>query len=217
MRRQESGFRIQDSGCCCTFGAALQSPARGADKKPLSVSHPKSAIRDPRSCQRGFSIITAIFLLVVLTALGAMSVTFFTAQQQSSAINVLGSRAYQAARAGIEWGTFQITQSQVVGTSFATACQGGTSVVPVTPSTQLSLTGTPLSSFGLADSCYATQYAEGAISSVWVYTLTATASGVNGATAGSTDYVQRVIQATIASAVGAGDTAAGVIYQRESY
>lgn len=166
---------------------------------------------------RGFSLISAIFLLVVLAALGAMMVTFFAAQQQSSAIDALGSRAYQAARAGIEWGAFQINQSQVVGTSFATACQGGTSSVPATPATQPTLAGTPLAQFSLADSCYATSYTEGTNPSVWIYTVTATASGINGAVPGSSDYVQRVMQATIASAVGVGDTASGVIYQRESY
>jgi MSHA biogenesis protein MshP len=160
--------------------------------------------------QRGFSIITAIFLLVVLASLGALMTTFFTAQQQSSALDVVGSRAYQAARAGIEWGAFQITQSGVVNSPgvFATACQSGTSSVPVTPSsTQPTLAGTPLSSFSLADSCYATSNVEG---SPWVYTITATASGVNGATPGSTDYVERVMQASI-------DGASGIVYQRESY
>jgi MSHA biogenesis protein MshP len=167
--------------------------------------------------QRGFSLVTAIFLVVVLTVLGAMMVTFFAAQQQSSAIDTLGSRAYQAARAGIEWGAFQITQSGVVSPqyAFATACQGGTSSVPVTPSTQPTLAGTPLSAFNLVDSCYATTYTEGASSAV-IYTITATVSGINGATPGSTDYVQRVMQETIASAVSS-DPASGIIYQRESY
>lgn len=170
------------------------------------------------SSERGFSLITAIFLLVVLAGLGAMMVTFFAAQQQSSTTDTLGSRAYQAARTGMEWGAFQITQSGVVSPPFvfATACQGGTSVVPVTPSTQPTLAGTPLSAFTLIDSCYATGYTEGTSSAV-VYTITSTTSGVNGAQPGSADYVQRVVQASVASAVAAGDPASGVIYQRESY
>mgnify|MGYP003385141528 CR=1 FL=1 len=164
--------------------------------------------------QRGFSLITAIFLLVVVAGLGAMMTTFFTLQQQSSSLDVLGSRAYQAARAGLEWGAFQITQSQVVSPPglFATACQGGTSSVPVTPSTQPALAGTPLSPFSLVVSCGATSHVEGT-DSLWVYSLTATASGVNGATPGSTDYVERVMQATITS----GDATSGIIYQRENY
>lgn len=60
------------------------------------------------SAQRGFSLISAIFLLVVIAALGTFAVTLSTTQQQSAALDVLGSRAYQAARAGIEWGAYQI-------------------------------------------------------------------------------------------------------------
>ena len=59
----------------------------------------------PRSA--GFGLVTAIFLLVVLAALGVAMVTVFTAQQQSSSLDVQGARAYQAARAGLEWGVFQ--------------------------------------------------------------------------------------------------------------
>lgn len=142
--------------------------------------------------------------------------TFFAAQQQSSATIALSSRAYQAARAGIEWGVFQVTQSQVAGGAFATACQGGTSSVPATPALQPTLTGTALSSFSLADSCYATTYTEGTGSAV-IYTITATASGVNGAVPGGVDYMQRVVQATVASAVSLGDAASGVIYAHEAY
>ena len=57
---------------------------------------------------RGFSLVSAIFLLVVIAALGTFAVTLSTTQQQSAALDVLGSRAYQAARAGVEWGAYQI-------------------------------------------------------------------------------------------------------------
>jgi MSHA biogenesis protein MshP len=194
----------------------LDSRLRGNDEAVVIPAQAGIQFQPIKTLQRGFSLITAIFLLVVIAALGAMMVTFFAAQQQSSAIDLLGSRAYQTARAGMEWGAFQITQSQVAGPSFATACQGGTSSVPTYPSAQPTLTGTPLSQYSLADSCFATQYMEGT-NSFWVYTITATSSGVNGATPGSTDYVRRAIQATIASAVSVGDTASGIIYQHERY
>jgi len=142
--------------------------------------------------QRGFSLITSIFLLVVVASLGALMMTFFTAQQQSSAIDSLGSRAYQAARLGIEWGAFQITQSGVVSPAgFAGGCQnpgGTTSSVPVT--------GTPLSLFTVGVSCSATSSVEGT-TETWVYNMTAIASGVDGATPGSADYVEREIQAGV--------------------
>ncbi len=60
---------------------------------------------------RGFSLISAIFLLVVIAALGTFAVTLSTTQQQSAALDVQGARAYQAARAGIEWGAYQVLQN----------------------------------------------------------------------------------------------------------
>jgi MSHA biogenesis protein MshP len=69
----------------------------------------------------GVGLVTAIFLLVVLAGLGVAIVTLFTAQQQSSALDVQGARAYQAARAGAEWGLFQQMRknSCLPSTSFA--------------------------------------------------------------------------------------------------
>lgn len=56
---------------------------------------------------RGFAIITAIFLLVVLAALGVGMLVFSKSQQTTSGYDVQGSRAYQAARAGIEWALYR--------------------------------------------------------------------------------------------------------------
>lgn len=58
--------------------------------------------------QRGVTIVSAIFILVVLAALGAFIVTVSTSQQIGSALDVQGSRAFQAARSGIEWGVYQV-------------------------------------------------------------------------------------------------------------
>lgn len=57
--------------------------------------------------QRGFSLVSAIFLLIVLAGLGAAIVNISTTQHTSSALDVQGTRAYQAARAGIEWGLYR--------------------------------------------------------------------------------------------------------------
>jgi MSHA biogenesis protein MshP len=54
--------------------------------------------------QRGFAAIAAIFLVVVLAALGGFMLTFSNTQQITSAQDIQGSRAYWAARAGLEWG-----------------------------------------------------------------------------------------------------------------
>ena len=47
---------------------------------------------------KGFSIISAIFIVVVLAALGAAILTVSTSQQLGAAVDLSGSRAYFAAR-----------------------------------------------------------------------------------------------------------------------
>ncbi len=58
--------------------------------------------------QAGFALPSAIFLIVVLAALGAIVVTVAGLQHTSSARDVMGSKALQAARAGIEWGAYKV-------------------------------------------------------------------------------------------------------------
>lgn len=58
--------------------------------------------------QRGFTLVSAIFLLVVIAGLGAALVTVSTGQQRAMTLDVQSSRVYQAARSGIEWGVHQV-------------------------------------------------------------------------------------------------------------
>src|SRR5450756_976018 len=106
--------------------------------------------------QRGFSLISAIFLLVVIAALGTFAVTLSTTQQQSAALDVLGSRAYQASRAGIEWGAYQ-------------ALQGGGACAANTNWSAGTLAGT-LSGFAVTVQCSAASSVEAA-TTLWVYQL----------------------------------------------
>lgn len=140
--------------------------------------------------QRGFSLMSAIFLLVVISALGLFAVTVSTSQQQNAANDVLGSRAYQAAKAGLEWSAFQITQSAIAGTAFITACQNGTALPqPTMPA------NTQLSAFNLSVSCTATAPITEGINSLRVYQLTSIArSGVLA----SPYYVERQVSMALA-------------------
>jgi MSHA biogenesis protein MshP len=67
--------------------------------------------------QAGVGLVTAIFLLVVIAGLAAAMVTVFTAQQAGSQLDQQGTRAYQAARAGIEWGLFRARQANSCASS----------------------------------------------------------------------------------------------------
>lgn len=139
-----------------------------------------------RKLQYGFSLVSAIFLLVVIAALGVFSVTLFTAQQQSAALDVMGARAYQAARAGIEWGAYQVLPAS--GATFAANCRAGgaSQVISPLPNT--------LAGFNVNVECVSTAHSE-ASATMTVYQLTSTATRGTPATS---DYVERQIQATIA-------------------
>ena len=122
--------------------------------------------------QAGFAIVSAIFLLVALAALGAFMVTFSNTQHLTSAQDVQGSRAYWAAKGGIQW---------VAGAIIATnACPSGQ------PGN--------LAGFAVAVTCTRNSYTEG-ITVRNIYWVTARAS--TGGAVGSTAYVERQVQAFI--------------------
>ncbi|HTN67697.1 MAG TPA: hypothetical protein VL051_16120 [Burkholderiaceae bacterium] len=137
--------------------------------RPCRPQHPCLA----SAAQGGFSIVSAIFLLVVLATLGAFMVTFSTVQHTTSAQDVRGAQAYQAARAGIEWGTYQVLRAD--------------SCAPTQPLGNVA-------GFAVAVQCtQSVSYTEGA-TAVTVYRITSTA---NSGTVGTLAYVERQLQATI--------------------
>jgi MSHA biogenesis protein MshP len=64
-----------------------------------------------KQTQHGFGAIAAIVVLVFLAALAAAMMKLGVSQQTGSAQDVLSARAWQAARAGTEWGLFQAIQN----------------------------------------------------------------------------------------------------------
>jgi MSHA biogenesis protein MshP len=72
----------------------------------------------------------AIFLIVTLAAIGVYLVTISTGQVHAVTQDEQGARAYQAARAGIDWGAYQILRNSA-GT-FATACAAGSTSQTIT-------------------------------------------------------------------------------------
>jgi len=56
--------------------------------------------------QRGFALVSGIFLITILFLLSAYLISFRVQQDSSLALDVLGTRAYAAARAGAEWGAY---------------------------------------------------------------------------------------------------------------
>jgi MSHA biogenesis protein MshP len=133
---------------------------------------------------RGFAIVTAIFILVVLATLGAFIVHIFSSQQIGSAIDLDGVRAYQAARAGIEWGIYQVQATPAYNFSYGTPAVAVGSASPdsrACPASPASFTpaATTLSAFTVTVTC--TQIA-GTSGSPNVYSLVSVAcNGPNAA------------------------------------
>ena len=142
-----------------------------------------------RKHSAGFSLISAIFLLVVVTLLGAYVATLSSSQHIAEALDVEGARAYQAARAGVDWGAWQILQAPAGG--FRTSCDGATYAAPFSQPLA-GLAGT-LSGFAVQVQCGSAATTE-AGTNVRVYRMTVTASKGN---LGSLFYVERQLQATL--------------------
>ena len=140
--------------------------------------------------QCGVSIVTAIFLVVVLALLGVFIVSVSGLQQSSSQQDLLGVRAYQAARAGIEWAAWQVLDPNnalnpaTCGTAFV-AC-------PASPTTLPTLADS-LSPFTVTVTCSATAATEGN-REIRVFAITSTATT---GTAGTAGYINRELQATL--------------------
>jgi MSHA biogenesis protein MshP len=128
-------------------------------------------------CQRGFAVIAGVFLLVILSLLGAMMVTLFTTQQATAAQDTLGSEAYQAAAAGIQTGVYQVT--------VLASCPAIT--------TLNTLSAAELAQFTVIVTCASTGYTEnGAAVTIFQITSTATRGII-----GSAGYVERRLTATL--------------------
>lgn len=69
----------------------------------------------------GFALPSAIFLLVILSALGAFILNVSSGQQLGMALDVRGERAWQAANAGMEWVRYRLAANPA-----APACPANT-------------------------------------------------------------------------------------------
>jgi MSHA biogenesis protein MshP len=132
------------------------------------------------TAQQGFAAIAAIFLLVVLAALGAFMLTFSNTEQLTSAQDVQGTRAYWAARAGLEWGIGSITAQP----SASADCQA--------PSTNLP--GGTIAGFNIVVACVRQTYTE-AGANIHIFQFTSVAK--SAAAVGSVGYIERSLSASL--------------------
>lgn len=141
---------------------------------------------------RGFSIVTAIFLLVVFAVLGAFMLVFTGLQQKTVQADVEGVRAYYAARAGINWAMYRALDPD------NTIAPGAASFAACPAGTINTMTGS-LSPFTVVVSCNITAATE-ANREIRIYEMTATACNQAScpAPSPSTGYVERRVVVTVA-------------------
>lgn len=71
----------------------------------------REPLRPLPQAQTGFTLVSVVFILVVLAALGAALAQISVRQQLGSAAALDTARAQQAARAGLEWAAFQVLRN----------------------------------------------------------------------------------------------------------
>lgn len=125
--------------------------------------------------QRGFAAVAAVFLVLVLAAMGAFMVSISNTQKIASVQDVQGTRAYWAARAGLEWALTAINASP-------SACPGSP---PATVDTG--------DVFTLAITCNLKTYSEGP-NTVKIFSLQSVASK---GTVGGLGFVERSVSASV--------------------
>ena len=147
--------------------------------------------------QGGFSLVTAIFILVILAALGASMVTFSTAQHSTVAMDIQSARAYQAARSGIEWGAYAALNPTLVPGFTCPVLPAAAASYSMTFASAPALTG-----FTTVVTCNSSTHTEGANTIVASILISSASYGV----VNTPDYVRRDISARVASCTNASGT-----------
>lgn len=135
------------------------------------------------AAQQGFAAIAAIFLVVVLAALGGFMVTFSNTQHLTSAQDVQGTRAYWAARAGLEWGVAGVVAQPSASADCVAASQ-------TLPGGGAAFDG----GFTTVVSCVRQIFVEGGADRK-IFQITAVASSAAGV--GTIGFVERSMTATV--------------------
>jgi len=132
--------------------------------------------------ERGFALVAALFVMLVIAAVVLAMARLSANQHGTNSLAIQQARAYQAARAGLEWGIAQA----LVGN-----CAANQTV---------NLAGSNLAEFtGVQVTCNATSYVVEDGTTRNIYRLTATAD--NGSPATRPDYAFRQLTATVENGI----------------
>lgn len=134
--------------------------------------------------QHGLLLPVAVFLLVVLSGMGAFALRLSVLTQAMMSQDILGVQAYMAAKASNEWVSYQLYQPDATGAPTMQAC-------PTT--TTLTING-----FNVQINCSVQSFEDDSIQAVNVYRVVSIASK---GTAGTADYIERQVTATLSRCI----------------
>ena len=131
--------------------------------------------------QQGVALIAAVFLIAVLGSIAAYMVISSSRAQLQPVQAKLAAEAYQAARAGLEWGAYQAI---VNGAADPTACNSGGGFSPP-----------GLDEFTVVVNCNSSVHRDGAGNTeIRIFVINATAST---GSPGGLGYATRTMRATV--------------------
>jgi MSHA biogenesis protein MshP len=129
---------------------------------------------------RGFALILALFLIVGLAAIGAYLLSVSNLQVETGVMDEQGARAYQSARAGLDWQAYRVLRVGI--------CDPGPTTIPFAFNFHAEVTCT---AFGAQN--------EGG-TSVNTYRIVSTGCNATPCTSGTgATYVERQLQLTVAN------------------
>jgi MSHA biogenesis protein MshP len=131
----------------------------------------------------GSALITAIFLILVVVALGASMVSLSTVQQDTAVKAVLASRVYYGAKTGLEWAV-----QRVITDAAPPARCGGSFPATFSP------VADGLSGVSVTVTCANSQHGAGTTSFTYYITSTATTGSL-----GTLSYAERRMEATVSN------------------
>ncbi len=134
-----------------------------------------------RRFQTGFAAITAIFLVVILAALGGFMLSFSNTEQLTAAQDIKGARAYWAARAGVEWAMVAIPPVPAL-------CASASPTTIASPPAPASIDG-----HAIVITCIGNTFSESGVNRT-IFRIEARASA--GGTPGNIGYVERSVSAS---------------------
>jgi|TARA_B110000908_G_scaffold145632_1_gene176051 MSHA biogenesis protein MshP len=143
------------------------------------------------SKERGFASIVALFLLVVMAAMGSFMLTFSNTQQLASAQDIKGSQAYWAARAGLEWGMGYVIRQPAGTVECADLPDESTGFDGVFTEELTGFDG----GFTVEVTCKKSVYTEG-VKNIKIFSITSVANN-NPAMPGNVGFIERSVSASI--------------------